>query len=192
MPKDDPYRIWTTMVQPWVKDRGVFLCPSAPNARYAADWSTRDRQPIGYTSATAYWSEGCDDSDPDHSGCEGWDRVVRRVRLEHPSRVPLFADTPAGPVEEKYRGYSFNPYNGISNAINPHLGLPLVSDRDLVAELGADLAPDQLKPVYCRHNADGREHGRAVIILGDGHAKAYTAASILAMDQGANLEWRFR
>ena len=52
--------------------------------------------------------------------------------------------------------------------------------------------PAQLKPLYCRHFSDGQNHGTASLIFADGHAKSYTAASILAQQGGANLIWRFR
>jgi hypothetical protein len=30
------------------------------------------------------------------------------------------------------------------------------------------------------------------VVLADGHVKAYSAKKILAMDQGANLIWRYK
>jgi hypothetical protein len=66
----------------------------------------------------------------------------------------------------------------------------LVADVDLVA--GSPLPPAELKPVFCRHHRDGQNHGVASLMFADGHAKAYSAASILAQDRGANLIWMFR
>lgn len=49
-----------------------------------------------------------------------------------------------------------------------------------------------VKPVFCRHFADGTNRGMARLIFGDSHAKSYSAASILAQEKGANLHWWFR
>jgi hypothetical protein len=85
----------------------------------------------------------------------------------------------------------FDPYVGETNPRDPRLSPPLVADRDLVRELN-HLPPSRLKPLYARHFATGDNRGLATLIFGDGHAKAYSAASLLAQDQGANLIWRFR
>ncbi|MBM3457894.1 MAG: type II secretion system protein, partial [Armatimonadetes bacterium] len=53
-PVTAPDRIWTGTVQPYVKNTGVFLCPSAPTGRFAADWNNRGWQPIGYNGTTGY------------------------------------------------------------------------------------------------------------------------------------------
>jgi hypothetical protein len=111
--------------------------------------------------------------------------------MEEPARTPMFGDTASGPTAEKYRGYVFDPYVGETNPRDPRLSPPLVADRDLVRELN-HLPPARLKPLHARHFATGDNRGLAVLIFGDGHAKAYSAASILAQDRGANLIWRFR
>jgi prepilin-type processing-associated H-X9-DG protein len=101
------------------------------------------------------------------------------------------ADTPGGPLAQKYRGYVFNPMNGQVNSTDRRLSTPLVADRDLVAEMQT-LPPARLKPVFCRHFATGRNNGTANLVFADGHAKVHSAASILAQDRGASLIWRFR
>lgn len=183
--------LWTVIIQPYVKDKGVFLCPSAEGSRFSAGWTTRDRQSIGYTTATAYDPDGCIVGDVNPKGCEGWTTIARTQAFREPSRVPLYADTPIGDLALKYRGFSFNPYNGPDHALDPSLGIPWASDSDFVA-MHQELAVSQLKPIYCRHNRNGDDTGVAVLILADGHAKAYSAKSIQAMDRGANLRWRFR
>jgi len=179
-----PPLIWPAMVQPYVKNEGVFLCPSASNAQFAGDWFQRNRAPIGYNSRTAY----------DPLGVEAPPLVVRLASLDEPARTVLMADTPSGPLDQKYRGYLFDPVNGLQNPTDDRLSTPLVADRDLVSDptVGGVLRPSQLKPVYCRHHADGKNHGTASLMFADGHAKVYSAASILAQDRGANLIWKFR
>ncbi len=187
----DPKRIWTPLVQPYMKDKNIVLCPAAPESHYADSWATRNWQSIGYTNVTAYDAAGCVEGEVNPTGCEGFTTTVRLPKLQEPTRIPLFVDTPNGALAKKYRGYSFSPYNGKSHPTDPRLGLPLVSDRDLVAE-NPDLDAALLKPIYCRHGKTGNDDGTATIVLADGHAKVYTAKSILAMDKGANLLWRFR
>src|SRR5437868_5716587 len=50
----DPPTIWSTVLQPYVKNQGIFVCSSAANAKYPADWSARSFGPIGYNGNTAY------------------------------------------------------------------------------------------------------------------------------------------
>jgi len=178
--------IWSQMVEPYVRNRGVFLCPSAASPGYPSDWNNRGYASIGMTAQTAF----------DPSAAEGFPSVLNQASMDEPARVPLFADTPnapAGGALGKYRGHNFDPCvaAGRSNALDPRLGTPLVSDRDLVKELTA-LSAGQLKPVFARHFATGRDDGRATIIHADGHVKSVSARSILAQENGANLLWRFR
>ena len=182
VPTSDPLRIWPAMVQPYVKNEGVFLCPSASNAAFAASWSVRGNAPIGYNGLAGY----------DPNGVEAPTSVAALASLDEPSRTVLLADTPSGPTASKYRGYVFDPSvpGGLKNALDFRLSTPLVADRDLV--IGSPLPPAELKPVYCRHHADGQNHGVGSLMFADGHAKAYSAASILAQDRGANLIWMFR
>ena len=65
---------------------------------------------------------------------------------------------------------------------------PLISDRDLVAEMSGK-QPRQLKPVMARHGANGDDTGRSNLVLAAGHVEAPTALSILRQDAGANLVW---
>lgn len=175
-----PDRVWMSTVQPYLKNSGIFLCPSAENAAFAPDWAGRGTIPIGYNSLTGY----------DPAGVEGPTSVLGLAQLQEPARAVLFAETPSGPTGSKYRGYTFDPMNGVVNSTDIRLSTPLVADRDLVA--GSALAPAQLKPVYCRHLKDGQNRGLTQVVLADGHVRAYSAQKILAQDQGANLIWRIR
>lgn len=180
VPSSDPLRIWPAMVQPYVRNHGVFLCPSASGARFAENWSMRGYAPIGYNALSGY----------DPAGIEAPTSVAALATLDEAARTVLLGDTPNGPTSAKYRGYVFDPVNGLQNAVDPRLSTPLTADRDLVAE--SPLAPAQLKPLYCRHFADGQNHGTASLVLADGHARSYSAAAILAQGGGAALIWRFR
>lgn len=175
-----PDRVWTATVQPYVRNERVFLCPSAENAAFSATWDGRGLLPVGYNALTGY----------DPTGAEAPTTVAVLPMLEEPARTVLLAETPSGPTAGKYRGYTFDPLNGPQDPQDPRLSLPLVADRDLVA--GSPLSPGRLKPVYCRHFRDGQDRGQSQLVFADGHARSYSAASILARGRGANLIWRFR
>jgi prepilin-type N-terminal cleavage/methylation domain-containing protein len=175
-----PERVWTNTLAPYLRSTGLLACPSAAVRGYAADWASRGFSSIGYNSITSY----------DPTGKEAPTAPLTRAALDEPARTVLFADTAAGPTEAKYRGYVFDPYRGQENAADPRLSTPLIADRDLVA--GSTLHPGQLKPVLARHFATGNDSGLATLGFADGHAKAYSARSILAQQAGANLIWRFR
>ncbi|MEC8988038.1 MAG: hypothetical protein VYB66_02250, partial [Verrucomicrobiota bacterium] len=98
---------------------------------------------------------------------------------------------PSGPIDKKYRGYVFSPKNGKRNRFDSRRSTPLISDRDLVAEMSSK-QPSQLKPVMARHGANGDDTGRSNLVMADGHVATRTAASILRQAQGANLVWDFR
>jgi prepilin-type N-terminal cleavage/methylation domain-containing protein len=179
-PETAPERLWPTALAPYLRNSGVLTCPSAAGRGYAADWPSRGLSSIGYNAVTGF----------DPNGKEAPASPVARAFLHELSRTVLFADTPGGATEAKYRGYAFDPYNGQPHPQDARLSTPLVADRDLVA--GSPLSPGQLKPVYARHLAAGNDTGLATLGLADGHVKASSARSILAQDAGANLIWRFR
>ena len=175
--------LWTVITQPYVKNKQVFLCPSSSGAKYAESWATRKAQSIGYNGVTAVDPDGIDTPDGLPAGSIGL------AALDEPSRSVLLAETP-GKDEGNYRGYVFEPRVGRQNTVDPRLSTPLTADKDLVA--GSTLSAGQLKPILCRHFADGQNHGSSNLVFADGHSKSYTASAILGQDKGANLIWRFR
>jgi prepilin-type N-terminal cleavage/methylation domain-containing protein/prepilin-type processing-associated H-X9-DG protein len=175
-----PERIWPSALSPYLRNTGILTCPSSAVRGYAADWPSRGLSSIGYNGVTGY----------DPVGKEAPSSPTARASLEEPSRTVLFADTPAGPTEGKYRGYVFDPNNGRVNPADVRLSTPLIADRDLVA--GSALAPGQLKPIFARHFAAGDDSGLATLGFADGHVKTYSARSISAQEAGASLIWRFR
>jgi prepilin-type N-terminal cleavage/methylation domain-containing protein len=189
VPSSNPERIWSVIVLPYVKNKDIFVAPGS-DGKYAENWSMRGNQSIGYSGATAYDSVGCDAAQPDTTGCEGFTSVVNFSAAEESSRVALFTTTPNGPLADKYRGYTFSPYNGIINTTDKRLSPPLVSDRDLVKELGGTLTPAMLKPVYARYHKTGHDDGVTPVVFADGHTRTYSAKKILGMGDG--IIWRFR
>jgi prepilin-type N-terminal cleavage/methylation domain-containing protein len=182
VPMDNPSRTWMTVVQPYLKNWQLFICPSATASLSSRtfDWSNRGEVSIGYNSLTGI----------DPSGREGRLTPVALAQIDEPARTVFFADTPSGPTGAKYRGYLFDPMNGRQNSRDARLSTPLLADSDLVA--GNPLPPNLLKPVYCRHLGDGSGAGFATLVFADSHVKPYSARHLLGQDAGANLIWRFR
>lgn len=179
--------IWTELLRPYFVSMEIIRCPSAIAPGYATDWTSRGYASIGMTALAAY--------DPNQT--EGFISVLSVSEMDDLTRSPLFAETAnarVGSPMGKYRGYTFDPC--VSGDVVPaeedsRLGAPLVSDQDLVATLTSRTA-GQLKPIHARHSPDGRDNGRANVVLADGHAKSYSARQIKARSSGANLLWRFR
>jgi len=183
-PTGSPSRVWMALVETYVKNEGVFMCPSAKQPSFQRTWSQRGYLSVGYTSQTAF----------DPTSVEGFPTVLREAALLFPTNTPLFADTPNAPAGQamgKYRGYVFDPCSGNLSNADQSLIPPLTGDSDIVAA-NPNLTPGQLKPIFARHHSDKCGNGRVQLILADGHAQSYTANSINAMDKGANLIWRFR
>jgi len=175
IPTANPLRVWTAKISYLIGSQDIFTCPGAGINQYPGNWADRGIGSIGYTTATAY----------DPAQVEGFSNMCTPSMMDSPSMVPLFGDSANGPTANKYRGFTFDPYNGIANTTDPRMGTPLISENDLVKELSA-LTPAQLKPLWARHS------GAVVLIFGDGHAASHSAKSILAQDKGARLHWRFR
>ena len=174
-PTAEPSRVWTIKVLPYVKNPAVYVCPGVTDGQFPRDWAERGVGTIGYTTATAY----------DPLDVEGFSTMTRLSMIKSSSLTPLFGDSAGGPTARKYRGFTFDPYNGQPNAGDPVLGTPLVSEKDLVMELN-HLAPAQLKPLLARHS------GRVMLIFADAHAESVQTQSILLQEKGAAFHWRFR
>lgn len=180
-PLDSAIRVWPTLLHPLVGSSGVFVCPDARGSTLVTNWSNRGNGSIGYTTAAAY----------DPAGREGPPEFARASQMDSPALTPIFGDTASGATSERYRGFTFDPFNGPDDPGDPRLGLPLLADRDLVRELNT-LPPARLKPLYARHLANGANAGRLSLVYADGHADQRTAAALLAPSGAPRLHWRFR
>ena len=188
--------IWPALLQPYVKNEGIFRCPSASDDAYSTGWAQRGYPSIGFSGQMAFGSA------PFTPGQEYFPDPVPVSYVEEPARTPFFADTPNADVTTgslgDHRSYVFDPCVSGSkvNVADLRLSTPLVADVDLVKRFGISnggtLTPGQLKPVFARHYAKGDNSGRATILHADGHAKTYSASQILNQEKGANLLWRFR
>lgn len=190
--ESSPERLWSTVLMPTIKSTKVFVAPGS-DGKFADAWSNRGWQTIGYNASTSVdLAHGCRDKDMGSADnkCQSFRSALSFSKQDAPAEMALFAVTPGGDVAQKYEGYEFNPYNGTPNPEKPAYGPPLVSDRDLVKELGGILPASQIKPVYARYLKTGRDDGTTPVIFGDGHAKDYTARQLSSAKSG--IAWRLR
>lgn len=191
--------IWTEVIDPYVKNKDIFVAESSGGA-YAANWNERRHQSVGYSDATGVdpLSTAVPGSAP--AGTEGFAGAANFSQAEETARIGLFAVTanaPKGITTTKHRGYVFNPYNGLNDPNGVYAnGLPMISDKDLVVE-GTDvrypnspsLSPGALKPIFARYQSDGRGAGRTPIVFADGHTKSLSSNE---MNVFGRVVWRFR
>lgn len=187
---EDENRIWPNLIFTDVgSSKGPFIAKGS-NGMFPANWKLRGWGSFGMNSATAVDPEGCDENQADKTNCSAFQSAANiDQKTDNPSMIPLFSTTPAGDTAKSYRGYEFNPYNGLERTSDVRQSPPLVSDRDLVLELPV-LPGDLKKPIYARYNATGNDEGFAPVLFADYHAKAYQAKSIKFGKTG--ILWRFR
>lgn len=198
-PLDDPGRIWTTAVYPYVKNKSIFVSPGANSSSYAEGWANRHQQSVGYSDIMAYGTTFglapdriCEPMEL-KLGCSAFSTTAYESTMEEPSNTGLFADTPFGPVTGKHRGFVFGADNGTTRVpgftafTDLRQAVPLADERDLVQVLGnppENLGANELKPII------GRYGGTTPVIFADGHAKSGRASAIAS--GGSRITWRFR
>jgi prepilin-type N-terminal cleavage/methylation domain-containing protein len=199
-PIDHPSRIWTNPLLPYVKDRSVFVAPTASGSKFAESWGNRHEQSVGLNDITAYARLGllpgriCASGEI-RLGCSAFSSVANASQMEETSRTGMLAVTPHGPPGSRYRGFVFGADNGthlrpdFTTFTDLKQAVPLASDRDLVPELPS-WDPSLLKPIFARYGATGRDDGTTPIIFADCHAKSYRAQAIKTGASG--IIWRFR
>lgn len=187
--EDSTERMWSQTLFSYAGNKGPFIAKGS-NGQYPGNWKLRGWGSFGMNAALSIDEVyGCDDKMDDKSGCYAFNSALAIDNSLNPSAVPVFTSTPAGDTDKNYRGYEFNPYNGLPRSDDVTLSPPLVSDRDLVQELIV-LPGDYIKAVYARYNPTGKGDGFAPIVFADGHAKVYSAKQIAQGNTG--ITWRFR
>lgn len=101
--RGDAELIWTELIQPYVKNQGVYLCPMGKDTKYGGTWGQRGWLSIGMNN---------------HYG--GWllNNIPMRVsgsQMAKPAQNVVFADSSPGDQVLGYRGY-------LSDAWNPRVG----------------------------------------------------------------------
>lgn len=105
---DDP-RLWTNTIQPYIKNKQVFVCPSALNTQYGDTWNQRSFLSIGYNQTISGWYYATD-------AC-GQMILPSLASIVAPSKNVMFADSVSGDLASGNRGYLFGnvgmniPYN---------------------------------------------------------------------------------
>lgn len=188
--EEEPERIWPVLLFSYAGgNKGPFIARGS-KGMYPGSWALRGWGSFGMNAATSIDPEyGCTDTDEDKTSCRGFLDSAVVDKTANPTLVPLFTTTPYGETYKEYRGYEFNPYNGLPREQNIAESPPLTSDRDLVPELPI-LPGDLIKAVFARYGADGLDNGWAPILFADGHAKPYQAKDIV--NGKTRILWRFR
>lgn len=191
--------IWCEGVAPYVKNKEIFIAIDS-NGAFAADWNGRRQGTIGYSDATGVDIASATPEGAAPPGTEGFPGPANFSIAADSARTGLFAVTPGAPIgvnTTKHRGYVFNPYNGLNDPGGDYYkGLPMISDRDLVAEAGdpnyptsPSLAAGALKPIWARYRGDKTNNGVTPVIFADGHCKVLSAKQ---MNTFGTVTWRFR
>jgi len=190
IPEDEDNRMWTQSLFTYAGNTKQPFIAKGSNGQYPGSWKLRGWGTFGMNSATALDEDnGCDEKQDDKSGCSAFNEATIVDKTLNPSAIPLFTSTPSGDTAKNYRGWEFNPYNGLPRQDDVMQSPPLVSDRDLVQELVV-LPGDYIKAVYARYNSTGHDEGFAPIVFADGHAKVFSAKQIAYGRTG--ILWRFR
>ena len=92
--------LWTATIQPYVKNKQVFVCPSSSLSKYGDTWNTRSTISSGYNQTISGWYY------PTPDGC-GNMILPTLPAIQYPAKNVMFADSVPGPKPEGYRGYLF-------------------------------------------------------------------------------------
>lgn len=95
----DSTPIWTEMVQPFVKNRDIFVCPLAKTTKFGGDWGTRGEISIGYNGNFGNWI------------MMGYPVRVHLSIMDKPHLNVMYADSSPGSTSAGYRGYVTNVWN---------------------------------------------------------------------------------
>lgn len=100
-PTPDAETLWTYTIQPYVKNKQIFICPSTtPTAKFADTWNTRGLPSSGYNQTISGWyyitADGC-----------GQMILPTLPTIQYPAKNVMFADSMPGAVADGYRGYLF-------------------------------------------------------------------------------------
>lgn len=94
--------IWSGMIQPYVKSKQIFACPSAGifKEAFGDTWITRGQQSIGLNIHTGKWLSNDNIIGADHSPMR-----LNESTMEYPYKNLLFADSVNGDTQLGYKGY---------------------------------------------------------------------------------------
>jgi prepilin-type N-terminal cleavage/methylation domain-containing protein len=99
-PTSDAQLVWSGLLQPYIKNQGIYICPSANFQQYSEVWSLRGVPSIGQNATMGgwYWP----DTNPP---CFG-EMILRTTTwMSVPAKSVMFADSTPGLTASGYRGY---------------------------------------------------------------------------------------
>jgi prepilin-type N-terminal cleavage/methylation domain-containing protein/prepilin-type processing-associated H-X9-DG protein len=101
--------LWTGLLQPYIKNKGIFVCSSATNTNYADQWrqwdgtidvnNNRGRVSVGYNQTISGWYYATD-------AC-GEMILPTLPQVFVPAKNVMFADSVSGDIAGGFRGYLF-------------------------------------------------------------------------------------
>ena len=102
--------LWTNTIQPYIKNKQVFVCPSSSQSKFGDTWNTRSTVSTGYNQTISGWYY------PTADGC-GNMILPRLSTIQYPAKNVMFADSVPGALASGYRGYLFGN-TGLNVAYN--------------------------------------------------------------------------
>lgn len=95
-------KIWSGMIQPYVKSKEIFACPSAGKFKdsYGEIWSTRGQQSIGLNLHMGKWRDNDTTIGADHSPLR-----LSESFMQYPYKNIILADSVNGDTNYGYKGY---------------------------------------------------------------------------------------
>ena len=96
----DASTLWTGTIQPYIKNKQIFVCPSSTQSVYGDTWNTRSAVSSGYNQTISGWYYDIGD------GC-GQSILPSLPSIQYPSKNVMFADSVPGALADGYRGYLF-------------------------------------------------------------------------------------
>ncbi len=164
----DPTPIWTDMVQPYVKNKGIFICPSATNSKYGGTWGERGWLSIGLNNHYGGWLYG------------GVPMRVYASNMAKPAQNVVFADSSPGDRNLGYRGY-------LSDAWDPRFG---ACGRPIVVNGTGDTLSDRHRLGTNVTLADGHtKHYPINALLPNGNPAASDWCQCIVDVNAAKLKW---
>jgi len=95
----DAELLWTYTIQPYVKNKQIFVCPSSTASAFGDTWNTRGAVSSGYNETISGWYYAT-------SAC-GQMILPSLPSIQYPAKNVMFADSVPGTVAAGYRGYLF-------------------------------------------------------------------------------------
>jgi len=120
-PTSDAQLIWSGLVQPYIKNTGIFICSAGAGSAYSEVWSRRGEPSIGQNATNSGWYWPMAGYEP----CAGAMILLTLTQMSAPVKSVMYADSPFGLTVNGARGYLSR-----NDAVNVNTGAVLaISDR---------------------------------------------------------------